>query len=92
MKERRMVELESVKDLAEALRSGNRSINDSTFVYCMESADDFKKYHNQQALQLIHSETRNPVYKVSSKVLQAELGLKPGRFYCYYAPSYANGF
>lgn len=91
-KESSMPELGSVKDLAEALRSGNRGINDSTFVYCAEGEQDFKKYHNQQALQLINSETRNPVLRVSSKALADELQMKPGHFYCYYKPSYANGF
>ena len=43
-------------------------------------------------MRLIKSETRNPVLIVKDQELAEKLRMKPGIFYCYYRPSYINGF
>ena len=46
----------------------------------------------KQAMRLIKSESRNPVLIVKDQELAEKFNLKPGTFYCYYKPSYINGF
>ena len=79
--------INNIKDLAESLREGNRSLNDCTFVYCQGNEEI-----DMHAYRLVQSETRNQVLCVRSQELMQELRMEPGKYYCYYKPSYVNGF
>ena len=79
--------VQNIKDLAESLRTGNRGLSDCTFVYA-EGTEEMNDY----AHRLILSETRNSVLKVTSTKVMDELRMEAGKFYCYYKPSYVNGY
>jgi hypothetical protein len=38
------------------------------------------------------SQTSSPILKVTDKELADQLKMKSGNFYCYYKPSYINGY
>jgi hypothetical protein len=46
----------------------------------------------REAMRLLKSETRNPILEVTNPELAEKLKMTPGNFYCYYKPSYINGF
>jgi len=79
-----------MKELAESLRSFNTEVGDSTFVYCASESDDREIL--REAEKLLKSETRNPILVVKNTELAEELRMEPGKYYCYYKPSYLNGF
>jgi len=60
---------------------------DKTFVYCEDSSQNV-----EEALRLIRGETNNQILLVSDSELAKSLKMKPGYFYCYYKPSFLNGF
>ena len=43
-------------------------------------------------MRLIQSETRNKILQINNPELAKQLKMKPGVFYCYFKPSYLNGF
>lgn len=40
----------------------------------------------------MRQETENPLLQVNDPDLAKRLNMKPGHFYCYYKPSYINGY
>jgi hypothetical protein len=72
------------------LRKYNTDLNDQTFVYCSDSAVDSEE--TKHAMRLIKSETKSPILMVRDTELATSMRMKPGVFYCYYKPSYVNGF
>jgi hypothetical protein len=88
-KEFALKQVDSIKDLAEILREGNVELKDQTFVYCSDGTEGEEFRH---ALRLIKSETNNPVCYIKHGELAKEMRMKPGVFYCYYKPSYVNGY
>ena len=56
-----------------------------TFIY-------YKKPHEfaDLALAYIRNETENPIIEVTSEHVADALRLEPGKFYCYYKPSFVN--
>ena len=89
-KEFRQIEVSSLKDLAENLRNFNTDLNDQTFVYCSDGSPESPEL--KHAIRLIRSETKNPILLVRDLDLAEKMRMKPGVFYCYYKPSYVNGF
>lgn len=87
-----MIEVKSIKDLAERLRKYNRSLSDSVFVYCQTSEKEAASEEYRGAIRMIRADSRNPLLVVKDEAAAKELGMKPGTFYCYYRPSYVNGF
>ena len=79
-----------MKDLAENLRKFNTEFEDSTFVYYPSESDDQKILREVE--KLLKSETRNPILIVKNSKLAEKLGMTPGKYYCYYKPSFLNGF
>jgi len=77
--------------LAENLRKYNKKLDDNVFVYFAED-NESDKFLAQQAQSLIHSETKSPILRVSDPEVAKQLKLKSGSYYCYYKPSYINGF
>ena len=88
--ELRMPIVENVKDLADKLEEMNKRLDDSTFVFYSGGAQ--RNATHMHAQRLIKSETRNPILEVKDQRLAKELGMKAGSYYCYYKPSYVNGF
>lgn len=43
-------------------------------------------------MRLMRNETRNPLLTVCDAELASKLRMQPGVFYCYFKPSYVNGF
>lgn len=82
------IELKSTKDLAESLRTYNKNLHDKMFVFC----EDSSLPEMDKATRLLRSQSRNPVMVVRDKKLAGELRMEPGIFYCYYKPSYINGY
>jgi len=76
--------------MAENLRAFNKALDDSTFIYAAGPEDDKEVFEN--AMNLIKFETKNPILVVKNSELQKQLKMEPGKFYCYYKPSYINGF
>lgn len=81
--------INSVKDLAERLKEFNKSLDDTTIVYC-RSPEDTKESHHA-AIRLMRQESRNPLL-VADPEIGKELRMEPGKFYVYYKPSFINGF
>ena len=44
------------------------------------------------AFRMMKQETGNPIFTVSDPELIKSLKFTPGKFYCYYKPSYLNGY
>ena len=86
-----MLEVKSVKDLAENLRKYNRQLHHSTIVYC-EDPGSSASWVTKAAIRLMRDDSSNPLLVVKDPSLAAELDMKPGVFYCYYKPSFINGF
>ncbi len=83
----------SVKDLAESLRTFNLEIDDCTFVHCSTRSLSSKETTDaQNVYRLIKSQSKNPVLQVTDASLAKKLGMEDGKYYCYYKPSYINGF
>ena len=62
------------------------------FVYCEGSSTDLDSFTTRAALRLVKSECKNPVLKVTDPTFASKLNMKPGNFYCYYKPTWINGF
>ena len=37
-------------------------------------------------------ESNKPIFEISDKDLSAKLNMKPGCYYCYFKPSFINGY
>ena len=69
-KESSMIRVKSVKDLADSIHKYNRSLNDTTIVYCKrENDDDFQSAETQAAVRLMRQESRSPLLVVTEKEL-----------------------
>ena len=60
-------------------------MDDVTFVYY----EGLEK-PSPLSIALIQNETKSNLVKVTDAELADKLDLKPGKFYCYYKPSFAN--
>jgi len=43
-------------------------------------------------MRMMRHESENPLLEVRDQELAEKIGMKPGKFYCYYKPSFVNGF
>lgn len=85
-------QINSIKDLAEQLRVNHTELNDCTFVYCHSGKEELESASVKQAMRLVRYETNNQILTVRDQALAQKLKMRPGVFYCYYKPSYVNGF
>ena len=60
-----------------------------TFVYYEEQGKPTPEFWNLQ-LAFIENETKNRLVRVKSKELAEMIKLEPGKFHCYYKPSFVN--
>lgn len=89
--ETQMIEIKSTKDLAENLRSFNKNLDDSVNVYCADPTSTNSE-SVRSAIRMIRDDSSNPLLVVRDPELAAKFDMKPGSFYCYFKPSYLNGF
>jgi len=87
-----MKEAGSLKELTEMLRKYNTHLDDSLFVYCQASPSQSQDEAYKAAIRLIKADSRNPLIVVRDPAAAEQLQMKAGTFYCYYKPSYINGF
>lgn len=80
------------KDLSESLREGNVNLDDMTVLYCKDTENEVCDKISSLALNFLRHESSNQVLEVRDKELAEKLKMTPGKFYCYYKPSYINGF
>ncbi len=89
-----VVSAENVYEAAEFLKESNHGLFDSSVVfYCSDGKwakylADPERRKTVECLLRLHS----GVLRVPSKKLARKLGLKKGRFYRYYKPSFVNGY
>ena len=84
-------EVKNVRDLSEALKENNKKLDDLTILYC-EDADTQDKEETARALRILKHESQFQILKVTDSVLSKAMRLKPGKYYCYYKPSFINGY
>ena len=85
--------INSVRDLADNLKRYNKSLNDTTIVYCKGAdQDDMSKESTKAAIRLMRQESKNPLLIASGEEITKQLRMEPGKFYAYYKPSFINGF
>lgn len=85
-----MIQVDSVMDLAEKLRKYNVNVSDSLVVY-YESAENRESEAHRSAIRLLRDDSYNPMLVVRDPKLASQLQMKPGSFYTYFKPSFANG-
>ena len=62
-------------------------------MYCpSQDASKATKTLEQQALRLLTHETQYQVLEVRDPELAKFVKMEPGKFYCYYKPTFVNGF
>ena len=81
----------SVSDLITALKTNNTELDSLTVMYCPDG-DPKKSALEQKALQLLTHETQHQILEVRDPEVAKFVKMEPGKFYCYYRPSYVNGF
>jgi hypothetical protein len=92
-KESALTPIHSVKDLADNLKKFNKSLNDTTIVYCKGTEEgDLRSDSTRAAVRLMRQESLHPILVVSESELAEKLRMEPGKFYVYYKPSFINGF
>ena len=64
-------------------------MDDMTFVY-FEDPDAPKRPFLDLQLAFIQNDSKSNLVKVKSRELAKQLKMEPGKFYCYYKPSFAN--
>ncbi|CDW85809.1 UNKNOWN [Stylonychia lemnae] len=91
--------IKSVKDLAERLNQFNKSLNDTTIVYVHDPSkattptDGTSNVDTKQiSFRLMRQETENPILQINDLELAQKLNMQPGKFYCYFKPSFINGY
>lgn len=41
---------------------------------------------------MMRQESKNPILVIKDEALSEKLNMKKGKFYCYFKPSFVNGF
>ena len=81
----------SVKELSDYLTQFNKSLNDTTIVYCHDPS--LKDSSNlRTAFRLMRQESKRPILVVEDAKLSEGMKMEAGKFYVYYKPSFINGF
>ena len=81
----------TIKDLVQALKENNTQLDSLTIAYCTDG-DPKRRDLEQKALRLLAHETQHQILEVRDLELANFIKMEPGKFYCYYKPSFANGF
>ncbi len=81
----------SVRDLVVALKENNTQLDSLTIVYCNDGDTDRQKV-DQMALRLLAHESQHQILEVRDMEMAKFIKMEPGKFYCYYRPSFVNGF
>ena len=77
-------DVNTLKELATIVKKQNQQMDDVTFVFYAERDPP------PLSIALIQNETKSNLVRVRNSDLAQKLDLKPGKFYCYYKPSFAN--
>ena len=81
----------TIRDLVDTLKANNTELDSLTIVYCTDGNP--KTYEQEQkALRMLTHESQHQVLEVRDLGMARFIKMEPGKFYCYYKPSYANGF
>ena len=91
VKESGMIPVGSIKELAEKIRTQNKSLNDTTIVYCSGEGEE-RNETLKNAIRLMRQESKNPILVINDKALSEQVRMESGKFYVYYKPSFINGF
>ena len=81
-----ILEVTTLKELATLMVKQNKRMDDVTFVYYADKSN----VPSPLSLALIQNETKSNLIRVVDADLAKKLDLQPGKFYCYYKPSFAN--
>ena len=81
----------SIKDLIDALKNNNTELDSLTIAYYNDGSEE-KREIRQRALCILSHETQHQILEVRDPEMAKFVKMEPGKFYCYYRPSYANGF
>jgi hypothetical protein len=84
-------EVKTVRDLSRALDENNKRLDDITILYC-EDEENATSDEAVQALRLLKHETQHQILRVKDAKLAKAMRLTAGNFYCYYKPSFINGY
>lgn len=66
-------------------------MNDITIAYCHDPATRNSE-STIRGMRMMRHESENPLLEVRDQALAEKIGMQPGKFYCYYKPSFINGF
>ena len=79
----------SLRQFADALKQNNRGFDDLTIVYF----EDKESPVSELALRMLRHESQHQVVQIRNPELAQILKIKPGKFYCYYKPTFIiDGF
>jgi hypothetical protein len=81
----------SIKDLADYIGKFNTNLNDITVVYCYDP-DTRNNEATKVGFRMMRHESDNPILEIRDEELAQRIGMQKGKFYCYYKPSFINGF
>lgn len=86
--------IQSRRDLADILQKYNKKYHDNVIVFYVPKEKQtafFKDLTNQRAVNLMRHESVRMVLIDDAKLAE-ELTIKEDKYYCYYKPSFCNGF
>jgi len=91
-KELSFMRVTSLKDMAELLKTQNKTLNDITIAFYHEGDQESLSEEQKIALRFMRQETSNSIGMIQDKAVAEKMKIEPGKFYVYYKPSYVNGF
>lgn len=73
------------------MKTNNTELDSLTVVFCTDGNPATFELE-QKALRLLTHETQHQVLEVRDMEMAKFIKMEPGKFYCFYKPSYVNGY